>query len=123
MSEKLTGYLVRHPWLVIFMTLIIVAVSGYGAKNISLNADYRAFFSHDNPHLQAFENLQDQYNKVDNILIAIVPDDGQVFTPRILTLIENMSEESWLVPYSRRVDSMTNFQYTFSEEDDLIVAP
>ncbi len=123
MNEKLTGFLVRHPWLVIFMTLIIVAISGYGAKNISLNADYRAFFSHDNPHLQAFENLQDQYNKVDNILIAIVPDDGQVFTPRILTLIENMSEESWLVPYSRRVDSMTNFQYTFSEEDDLIVAP
>jgi predicted RND superfamily exporter protein len=123
MNEKITGFLVTNPWKVLLLTLMVVIASGYGAKNISLNADYRAFFSHDNPHLQSFEDLQDQYNKVDNILIAVVPADGQVFTPRVLGLIEDLTEESWLVPYSRRVDSMTNFQFTFSEEDDLIVAP
>ncbi len=123
MNEKITGFLVTNPWKVLILTLLVVMASGYGAKNISLNADYRAFFSSDNPHLKAFESLQDQYNKVDNILIALVPQDGQVFTPRVLGLIEELTDESWLVPYSRRVDSMTNFQYTFSQEDDLIVAP
>ncbi len=121
MMERLTWALVRHPWMVLITTLILVVASGYGAKNIKLNADYRAFFSHDNPHLQAFEDMQDQYNKVDNILIALVPEDGKIFTPRVLNLIEELTEKSWLVPYSRRVDSMTNFQYTYSEEDDLIV--
>ena len=122
MLERLTWMLVRHPWSVLFITLIFVGISGYGAKNITLNADYRAYFSHDNPHLTAFEDLQDQYNKVDNILIAIVPEDGQVFTPRVLSMVEAMTEESWQVPYSRRVDSMTNFQFTRSEEDDLLVS-
>jgi predicted RND superfamily exporter protein len=107
---------------VLLLTLLFVIVSGYGAKNITLNADYRAYFSHDNPHLTAFEELQDQYNKVDNILIAIVPEDGQVFTPRVLSMVEAMTEEAWQVPYSRRVDSMTNFQFTRSEEDDLMVS-
>ena len=122
MLERLTWMLVRHPWSVLLVTLLFVGVSGYGAKNITLNADYRAYFSHDNPHLTAFEDLQDQYNKVDNILIAIVPEDGQVFTPRVLTMVEAMTEEAWQVPYSRRVDSLTNFQFTRSEEDDLLVS-
>jgi len=121
MIEKITWFTVRHPWLVVLLTIVAVVASGYGAKNIKLNADYRAFFSEDNPHLQAFEALQTEYNKVDNVLIAIVPNEGDVFNPRILELVENLTEASWQVPYSRRVDSISNYQFTYSEEDDLIV--
>jgi len=32
-----------------------------------------------------------------------------------------MTNEAWQVPYSRRVDSITNYQHTFSEEDYLVV--
>ncbi len=121
MIENITGWIVKNPWKVVLSTLIFVMASGYGAKNIKLNADYRAFFSDDNPHLQSFENLQDQYNKVDNVLIAIIPEEGDVFSNNVLSLIEEMTEESWQVPYSRRVDSIANYQHTFSEEDDLVV--
>jgi len=76
MLERLSWWLVRHPWSVVLATLILITAAGFGVTKIKLNADYRAFFSHDNPHLQAFEELQDQYNKVDNILLAIVPDEG-----------------------------------------------
>ena len=121
MIERLTWWIVRHPWSVVLATLAVVVLSTMGVKNITLNADYRAFFSSDNPHLTAFENLQDQYNKVDNILIAIVPEKGEVFNTRLLGLVEELTEESWQVPYSRRVDSLANYQHTFSEDDDLIV--
>jgi len=123
MVERITRWIVHNPWPVIIATLIIVIASGLGAKNIVLNADYRAFFSEQNPHLKAFDSLQTEYDKVDNILIAVVPKDGGVFNNRILTLLEDLTTESWQVPYSRRVDSITNFQYTYSEGDDLIVEP
>ncbi|EAT13230.1 MMPL family transporter [Bermanella marisrubri] len=119
--ESITWWIVRNPWKVVLATILLVFASSFGAKNIVLNADYRAFFSHDNPHLQAFEELQNEYNKVDNILIALVPEDGEVFNERMLTLVEELTEASWQVPYSRRVDSIANFQHTYSEEDDLIV--
>ena len=121
MIERITGWVVRHPWLVVLATFTLVVAATIGAKNIKLNADYRAFFSSDNPHLTAFENLQDQYNKVDNILIAVIPEDGDVFNTRHLGLVEALTEAAWQVPYSRRVDSIANYQHTFSEEDDLIV--
>ena len=121
MIENITRWVVKHPLLVVISTIIIALGSGYGAQKIKLNADYRAFFSHDNPHLQAFEDLQDQYNKVDNILLALVPKDGDVFNRKVLSLVEEITEASWQIPYSRRVDSITNFQYTYAEEDDLVV--
>jgi predicted RND superfamily exporter protein len=121
MIENITRWLVYNPWKVVLVTLMLVIASGYGAKNIKLNADYRAFFSDDNPHLVSFEDLQDQYNKVDNVLIAIIPQQGDVFSNNMLSLLEEITNESWQVPYSRRVDSITNYQQTFSEEDDLVV--
>lgn len=121
MIERLTWWIVRHPWLVVLTTITLVVASAIGAKNIKLNADYRAFFSSENPHLTAFDNLQDQYNKVDNILIGIIPEEGEVFNKELLGLVEELTEAAWLVPYSRRVDSLANYQHTFSEEDDLIV--
>ncbi len=36
-------------------------------------------------------------------------------------LIEEMTQDAWQMPYSRRVDSLQNFQNTYAEEDDLIV--
>lgn len=105
------------------LTVLFTAACAIGIKNIALDADYRAFFGPDNPQLQAFESLQDQYDKVDNALIAVVPRDGVIFSASTLAVIEDMTEAAWAIPHSRRVDSLTNFQYTYSEEDDLIVEP
>ena len=47
--------------------------------------------------------------------------NGDVFTAEHLAALKVLTKESWQVPYSTRVDSITNFQYTFAEEDDMIV--
>ena len=93
-----------------------------GAPRLAFNNDYRVFFSNDNPELQAFEALQRTYTKIDNILFAVAPIDGTVFTPDILNGIETLTAESWKLPFVLRVDSITNHQHTTSTEDDLIVA-
>lgn len=121
MGERFTRWVVNHPWFVVITTLMLVIATGYGASHIKLNADYRAFFSKENPQLNAFEDLQREYNKTDNVLIAIVPQNDKVFSARILQLIEEMTADSWQIPYSRRVDSVTNYQHTHAEGDDLIV--
>ncbi len=123
MIEALVGHLVKHPIKIVIATVLVVFACSLGGQNIELNADYRAFFGPDNPQLRGFEDLQDQYNKVDNIYIAISPKDGQVFTHEVLALIEEITQQAWLQPYVNRVDSLSNFQYTHSQEDDLIVEP
>ncbi|MDP6737330.1 MAG: MMPL family transporter, partial [Nitrospinaceae bacterium] len=75
----------------------------------------------DNPQLVAFETLQNTYTKNDNVMFAVEPKDGNVFTRETLAIIEEITRASWKIPYSLRVDSITNFQYTWAEGDDLVV--
>ncbi len=114
-------WILRYRWLVILLMLIMVGLAASGGRFLSFTTNYRVFFSDDNPQLLAFEALEKTYSKNDNVMLVITPKDGNVFTPKTLAVIQELTEKSWQIPYSTRVDSITNFQHTFAEVDDLIV--
>ncbi|MCG8433460.1 MAG: MMPL family transporter, partial [Gammaproteobacteria bacterium] len=123
-DEAITAYaqwLIRWRWPVILVTIALAATAGYGAKNLAFKNDYRVFFSEDNPQLLAFEEIQNTYTKNDNIMFVITPKSGDVFTPEVLDVVENLTNEAWQLPFSIRVDSLSNYQNTYAEADDLIV--
>lgn len=111
----------RWRWAVIFLSLAAVALFSWNARLISIASDYRIFFSERNPELSAYENLEQVYTKNDNIMFVVRAPEGSLFTPDRLTAIWGLTEEAWQVPFSRRVDSITNFQHTEANGDDLIV--
>lgn len=121
MARGYSELIVRYKWLVVLLALLSVGAMGYGAQFLSFTNDYRVFFSKDNPQLTAFENLQDTYSKNDNVMMVLVPEDGNVFTGRTLKAITWLTEQAWQTPFSTRVDSITNYQHTYAEGDDLIV--
>jgi predicted RND superfamily exporter protein len=90
-------------------------------QNIKFTTNYRVFFGPDNPQLLAFDELEKVYTKNDNVMFIITPKDGDVFTPENLRFIQKLTDEAWKVPYSIRVDSLSNFQHTEAEGDDLMV--
>lgn len=120
-ENKLGEWVVRFRWLIIPLTLILVALAASGGKHLAFTNNYRVFFSTENPELLAFEALEKKYSKNDNVLFVLEPKHGNVFTPDVLTAIEELTEKAWQIPYSSRVDSLSNFQHTEAEEDDLIV--
>ena len=123
-SNSVNGFgnwVIRFRWLIIPTTLLLVFVVAKGTGFLGFATDYRVFFSKDNPQLVAFETLQNTYTKNDNVMFAVEPKDGNVFTRETLAIIEEITRASWKIPYSLRVDSITNFQYTWAEGDDLVV--
>lgn len=121
MSQSLAEWLVRWRWLCVVLVLCFVAFAASGIRLLGFSNDYRVFFSAENPQLVAFENLQNTYTKSDNVLFVLAPADGNVFTPHTLEAVEWLTKQAWQIPYSIRVDSVTNFQHTRAEGDDLIV--
>jgi len=121
LATQYAQWLVRYRWFVILAAIVLAFAAGSGGRLITPNNDYRVFFSDDNPQLQAFEQVQKTYTKIDNILFAIAPKDGQVFSKNTLAAVEEATEKAWLLPFSLRVDSISNFQHTRAEQDDLIV--
>ena len=123
-DKKVVSYaesIIKYRLLVILMTFALVAIVAYGMSRLTFDTDYRVFFSDDNPQLVAFDELQNVYTKTDNIVFVLKPKDGNIFSPDILKAAQDITEESWKLPYSKRVDSITNFQHTYAEGDDLTV--
>jgi len=120
--EKILGeWIIDHRWWIIFLTLFSVIAAASGARFLTISNDTRVFFSEENPQLQALELMENTYNRIDNVLFAIAPKDGNVFARETLTAIEELTLASWQIPYSNRVDSLSNFQHTSSQEDTLFV--
>lgn len=112
---------IRFRWWIIIVTLLVVGAAGSGVRFLGFSSDYRVFFSDENPQLKAFDALQNTYTKNDNVLIALAPENGEVFTRENLEALEEFTKEAWQIPYSIRVESVTNFQHSWAEGDDLAV--
>ncbi len=121
MVQTFTQGLIRWRWMVIILALLLVGTAASGIRFLRFTTDYRVFFSKENPQLLAFERLQNTYTKNDNLLFVLAPEDGVVFSPSTLSAVEELTEAAWQIPYSIRVDSVTNFQHTCAEGDDLLV--
>lgn len=120
MIEHYGYWIIRWRYLIIIATLVLVALTTSGFP-LRFDNDYRVYFSKDNPQLTAFEALQNTYTKNDSVLFVLAPKDGQVFTHKTLDAVEWLTQEAWQVPYSIRVDSISNFQHSYADEDDIIV--
>ena len=123
-SNGTTNYarwILRHRWVVLVLTFLTVFAIASGMRHAGFTGDYHVFFSDDNPQMLAFERLENTYTKDDNVLIVLAPKSGDVFDKVTLQAVERITKMGWQVPYSSRVDSISNFQYTHANEDDLIV--
>ncbi|WP_126455851.1 efflux RND transporter permease subunit [Sulfuriflexus mobilis] len=121
LAEALANMVIRWRWLVILVTLILVMLIGYGARNLTLSTSYQSFFSPDYPELVAFNAFQKTYSKTDNILFVVQPAEKTVFTPSTAAAIERLTERAWQIPFATRVDSLSNFQNSWANADDLTV--
>ncbi len=123
MVERYATWLIRWRWAVVMLTLVWVVAAAMGGRLLSFSNDYRIFFSADNPQLLAFDALQNDYTKSDNLLFVLTSKEGDLFTPEALSIVEELTDAAWQTPYSSRVDSLTNFQNTYASDDDLVVEP
>lgn len=125
MEERVVRYAnwaIRYRFAIIIGCVLMAVLAGLGMGRLQFEKDYRVYFGKDNPQLQAFEALQNVYGRNDSVLFVLAPRDGNVFTEETLAAVRALTEEAWKIPYSTRVDSITNHQHTRARGDDLIVA-
>jgi hypothetical protein len=118
----LSKFVVSKPWLTVILCVVFVVLCGRGALFLEISKDIRIFFSPDNPQLKTCNDLEQTYAKSNSVLLVLSrKDNGTIFTADSLTAIQYITERAWKTPFSRRVDSLTNYQHSFAEDDDLIV--
>ena len=120
-EASFAAWIVNNRFKVIVFCALLIVIPGTGLTRLYFDTSYQVFFGDDNPQLAEFKAIEAIYTESYNALIVVEPNDGNVFTTGTLEAVEELTNAAWQVPHSRRVDSITNFQYTYAEQDDLIV--
>ena len=120
-AKRFAERVLEARWWVIVATLVWVAAASAGIARFDFSADYRIFFDEHNPQLLALEALENTYGKNENIAFLVVPEDGDATSEDALSATVWLTRAAWQMPYSRRVDSLANFQHTTADGDDLYV--
>ena len=121
MKSSMTSLPVEHPWLVIFASLLLVACIGYFLQFVSPSVNFKDMLGENYPGLTDYDYLQTQYIPDDNLLVLIEAKSGDAFDADILTGVYELTAALWETPFSARVDSVTNFQFSEANGDDLVV--
>jgi len=122
MNDRLAHWLVDKRLSISLANLAFLVACCIGLMFLQFNGSYKIFFDEDNEHLLAHESNEATYVKSNNLLFIFELEDQQVFTQETLAAVEWLTESSWQLPYSSRVDSISNFQHTEVIDDDLNVA-
>ena len=120
-NARFATWVTAWRWPVLLAALVLVAAAASGARFIEFSPDYRSFFSDDAPELIAIEAMEQTYGRSDGVLFVIAPEDGDALSARALEAAVWLTERAWMTPYATRVDSLTNFQHTTADGDDLTV--
>ena len=119
--ERFADFVVNNRTKMALASLMMAFIVFAGIPNLKLDTDGRVFMAADNPDKIRLDNFEQEFAKDDNLAIVIVPEDGEVFTPRTLGAIGALTEDLWNLPYVRLVNSITRFQNTYATGDMMIV--
>ena len=121
--DRYAEFLLRRRWWIVAGAFVLMVLVAAGGDRVVVANDFRQLLGKDNPELGALNTLEDTYAASNTVLVAIAPREGSVFTRSTLGAIEELTEAAWETPHSSRVDSLTNYNHTYAEGDDLIVEP
>jgi len=120
-ESHLGTWVVRYRWWIIAAMVPMICLAAAGIRDLRIGNDTRVFFGEQNPDYQALKALEQTYSKQQSVFFVLAPKDGNVFTRDTLSAVAELTEAGWRIPYSIRVSSLTNFQRTIGEGDDLVV--
>lgn len=120
-SQQLAEILVNRSRLFFAASIACILLLSVGAGNLYFESDYKIFFDKNNPQLLQQDEIERTYTKSDNITLVVSTQSKDLFNSTDLSALIALTNDAWTLPFSTRVDSLTNFQNTYAEGDDLIV--
>jgi uncharacterized protein len=121
-GEALGVFVTGNRLVTTLISLVLCLAFASGITRARFSTDYRIFFSKEDPGLAAFKKLESVFSKTDNVLLVVHAKNGSVFTQETLSVVQELTERSWKIPYASRVDSLTNYQNASAAGDDIVVS-
>ena len=121
MKNTVIDGLLKYRWLFFVASIALLVFMASGFKHFVFDASPRIYFEEGFGPYEDFLEMEDTYGRDFKVFIMLSAREGDVFEPTHLQALNELTEQSWLLPFVSRVDSLSNFQFTYSQDDELFI--
>jgi len=122
MSESIVNFICNRPWLSVFGSILLLIVLGSGLTVLKADFSHRGFFEAQDPLILQYNEFEKQFGNDDTLAIVVHNPDG-IFRRESVELLVDFTDKVWTAKHIQRVDSLANFNWTHSQNDELVVEP
>ena len=114
-------WIIRHPRLVIIITLLITLFFGLQLPRAELDNNNFRFIPHDDPERRTLDHIDDTFESTNYILVGLEQKTGTVFEPDFLNLLAGYIAWIETIDIVEKTNSLINATYIYGEDDAIIV--
>lgn len=104
----------------IILSLIFVALLAPGLAHFQEKYDVRIWFRETDPLIKTLNSFERQFGNDESVVVALHAPDG-IFQESAAKALKEITEAMWKVPEVIRVESLSNYNYSYAEDDDIFV--
>lgn len=121
-GHKWSSFIVNNPLKAIGIFLLLLALFFPGILSIKSKWSPRIWFDEDHPQIQKLNKFEARFGSDTYISLGVHHPKG-IFDEKVLKIIQQITDEMWMVKDVVRVESMTNYSMIEARGDDIIIEP
>ena len=118
--QRYIDFIERYRYLVIIGLTLVVALLSISLKELAFEGSYKIWFDKDSRIIKEYEAFRSRFSGDDTFIVAFRDERG-IFTQKTVKTILRLTKEFEKLPGVRKVESLANYQYISSEDDDIVV--
>ena len=120
-AERYAAAVLRHRWAVLLALALISAVAAVFVPRVGFDTSIESWVRRDDPELVTYRAFIDRFAADEITVIGVFADD--VFTPRVLAAVREITDAAAHAPYVHRVHSLTNVDIATGDAEGVVLGP
>lgn len=118
--SQYVDFVINRPYLNILLSLLFFSLFAPGNIFFQERYDVRVWFQESDPHIQTLDVFERHFGNDESLVISFRNPDG-IFNSRTIELIHELTDKLWEVPQVIRVESLTNYNDSFADQERLYI--
>ncbi len=113
-------FLDQHKIKLMALITILVALLSISLKDLAFEGSYRIWFDPSSKIMKDYDKFRATFSGDDTFIVAFEDKEG-IFRKKPINTILELTQKFKMLDGVQKVDSLTNYQYIRSEDDDVMV--
>jgi predicted RND superfamily exporter protein len=120
--SSLAEFIARNPVKILITSFLLIFIILFGTTKLVPNFSYRIWFNETSKDLIEFDEFEAKFGS-DETTVVVMHSPSGVFDKDSAQTIIDMTDRFWKTKDVIRVDSLSNYNWTHSNGDDIEVEP